>query len=77
MSQKLRKSLPPPDHKYGYYGESVVEYAERWGISPNELWGAFGSVPIVLERKTGKMLYDADDVVKAVIKILRTRSTPT
>ena len=76
MSKKLLKSLPPPDHQYGYYSESVVEYAERWGISPQELWGAFTSVPIVKERRTGKMLYDAEDVVKAVMKILRTRKMP-
>jgi hypothetical protein len=77
MSKKLLKSLPPPDHKYGYYSESVVEYAGRWGITPQELWGAFTSVPMVLERRTGKHLYDSDDIVKAVMKILKTRKSPT
>jgi hypothetical protein len=77
MSKKLLKSLPPPDHKYGYYKESVEEYALRWGINREQLWKEFREMPLVRELRTGKLLFDADDIVKVVIRLLKTRSIPT
>jgi hypothetical protein len=73
---KMMKSLPPEDHNYGFFRESVEEYAERWGITPPQLWQAFGANALIIDRKTGKVVYHAEDVVKAVKKVLKTRILP-
>jgi len=62
----LMDSMPPLDHKHGYFRATAERYAERWRIPASRMWKHYGVNTAMRDRKSGEIVYYPEDIARAM-----------